>query len=146
MGIISKAILIISGVYLALGLMYLRFWGAERAKLSYLAFTISCLSYAIYAWFEVGMIHAGTPENYLFYAWWAFVVGGVGITAFAWFGYLHLQGLKWLFLLYAAMRGLALVLHLTMANGINFRQITSVGNRSILGETLSYPVPDPNPW
>jgi len=146
MGIISNAILIISGVYLALGLMYLRFWWAERAKLSYLAFTISCLSYAIYAWFELGMIHAGTPENYLFYAWWAFVVGGVGITAFAWFGYLHLQGRKWLFLLYAAMRGLALVLHLTMANGINFRQITSVGNRSILGETLSYPVPDPNPW
>jgi len=146
MGAVSGAMLIISGVYLTLGLMYLRFWWDERARLSYLAFTISCLSYAIYAWFELGMIKASRPEEFLFYAWWAFVVGGVGITSFAWFGYLHLQGRKWLFLLYAAMRGLALVLHLIMANGINFRQITSVGTRSVLGEALSYPVPVPNPW
>jgi len=146
MGIVSGAILVISGVYLALGLMYLRFWRDERARLAYLAFTISCLSYAIYAWFELGMIKASRPEEFLFYAWWAFVVGGVGITSFAWFGYLHLQGRKWLFVTYAAMRGLALVLHLVMANGINFRQITSVGQRTMLGETLSYPVPIPNPW
>jgi hypothetical protein len=44
------------------------------------------------------------------------------------------------------MRGLALVLHLIMTNGINFRQITSIAHRNVLGETLRYPVPDPNPW
>src|SRR4051812_24110177 len=130
MGIVSGAILVISGVYLALGLMYLRFWWDERARLAYLAFTISCLSYAIYAWFELGMIKASRPEEFLSYAWWAFVVGGVGITSFAWFGYLHLRGRKWLFFTYTAMRGLALVLHLIMVNGINFRQITSVGERT----------------
>ncbi|PYS85878.1 MAG: hypothetical protein DMF62_17740, partial [Acidobacteria bacterium] len=146
MEIVSNSMLILSGVYLALGLIYLRFWWAERPRLSYLAFTITCLSYAVFAWFELGMMHAESPERYLFLVWWAFIVGSVGIVAFAWFGYLHLQGRKWLFVVYGAMRGLSLVLHVVMANGINFRQITSIAHRNVLGETLSYPVPDPNPW
>src|SRR5436189_6298243 len=102
MGIVSSAMLIASGVYLALGLMYLRFWFDERARLVYLAFSSSCLSYALFAWFEIGMMRASTPEEYLFNAWWGFVVGGVGITAFAWCIYLQLHGRKWLFLTYAA--------------------------------------------
>src|SRR5688572_25033897 len=146
MGIVSNAILILSGVYLALGLIYLRFWWAERPRLAYLAFTISCFSYMLFAWLEIGMMKASTPEEYLFNAWWAFVVGGIGITAFAWFAYLHLHGRKWLFVTYGAMRLLALILHLIMENGVNFRQITSVGRRTILGETLSYPIAVPNPW
>ena len=36
MRIVSNAMLIISGVYLALGLIYLRFWLAERERLAYL--------------------------------------------------------------------------------------------------------------
>ena len=66
MRIVSNAMLIVSGVYLALGLIYLRFWWAERARLSYLAFTISCFSYTIFSWFERGMLHSQTPEEYLF--------------------------------------------------------------------------------
>ena len=146
MKIVSSGILIVSGAYMALGLMYLRFWWDERSRLAYLAFSAACLSYAIFAWFEIAMMTAQTAEAYLFNAWWAFIVGSVGITSFAWFAYVHLHGRKWLFVLYAAMRGLALMLHLMMPSGINFRQITSVGSRSVLGELLSYPVPVPNPW
>ena len=146
MGIVSASILMISGVYLALGLIYLRFWWSERARLAYLAFTLSCLSYGVYAWFEFGMMKSTTPEEYLSDAWWAFIVGGGGIVAFAWFAYLHLQGRKWLFAIYVGMRGLALVLHLFMQNGINFSGITAIAKRIILGETLSYPIPVPNPW
>ena len=72
MRIVSNAMLIVSGVYLALGLIYLRFWWAERVRTAYLAFTISCFSYMLFSWFELGMMHAATPEEYLFYAWWAF--------------------------------------------------------------------------
>ena len=146
MGIVSSAILITSGVYLALGLIYLRFWWAERARPAYLAFTIACLSYTLFSWFELGMMNAATPEEYLFYAWWAFIPGSVGLIAFAWFAYLHLHGRKWLFVTYGAMRILAIILHLVMANGINFRQVTSVVGRTVLGESLSYPIAVPNPW
>ena len=67
--------LIVSGVYLTLGLIYMRFWWAERARLAYLAFTVSCFSYVIFAWFEMGMMTAATPDTYLFNAWWAFFPG-----------------------------------------------------------------------
>jgi PAS domain S-box-containing protein len=146
MRIVSNAMLITSGVYLALGLIYLRFWWAERARTAYLAFTISCISYTLFSWFELGMLNAATPEQYLFYIWWDVIIGTVGLISVAWFGYIQLQGRKWLFGTYGAMRILALILHLFMTNGILFRQITSVGRRTVLGETLSYPISVPNPW
>jgi PAS domain S-box-containing protein len=146
MRIVSNAVLIVSGVYLALGLIYVRFWWAERGRTSYLAFTIACISYALFAWLEFGMMKAATPKEYLSYAWWAFLPGSVGLISFAWFAYLHLHGRKWLFVSYSAMRMLTVVLHLIMANGINFRQVTSVVGRNVLGETLSYPIAVPNPW
>src|SRR5436190_704756 len=146
MRIISNAMLIVSGVYLALGVIYLRFWWAERSRLSYLAFTVSCFSYMIFSWFERGMLHSQTPEAYLFYVWWAPVVGFVGIISFGWFAYLHLHGRKWLLWAHSVLRTLALLIHLIMAKGIHFRQITSVGSRTVLGETLSYPIGVSNPW
>ena len=146
MRIVSNALLIVSGVYLALGLIYLRFWWAERARLAYLAFTISCFSYLLFSSLEFGMIKATTAEEYLFYAWWAFLPGSVGLISFAWFAYLHLHGRKWLFVTYGAMRILSVMLHLIMANGINFRQVTSVVSRTVLGETLAYPIAVRNPW
>jgi len=138
--------LIVSGVYLALGLIYLRFWWAERVRTVYLAFTISCISYTLFSWFELGMSKAATPEAYLSYAWWAFLPGTAGLISFAWFAYLHLHGRKWLFLTYSASRILTVILHFSMVNGINFRQVTSVADRYVLGETLSYPIAVPNPW
>jgi len=138
--------LMLSGVYLALGLIYLRFWWAERVRTAYLAFSISCLSYSIYTWFELGMMHSRTPEEYLSYAWWAFLPGTVGLIAFAWLVYIHLRGRKWLFVTHSAARILAIVLHVVMANGIHFRQVISVGQRTILGETLSYPIAVQNAW
>src|SRR5687768_2013056 len=118
MRIVSSAMLIISGVYLTLGLIYLRFWWAERARTAYLAFTISCFSFMLFSWFELGMLNAATPEEYLFYIWWDTLPGTVGMISIGWFAYLHLQGRKWLFGTYCALRILALILHLIMANGL----------------------------
>ena len=146
MRIVSNAMLIVSGVYLALGLIYLRFWWAERARLAYLAFTISCFSYMIFSWFEMGMMHSRHPKNIFFthggpfsrycrhYLICMVCVSSFTRTQMAFLGPI------------AAMRILALILHLIMANGIHFRQITSVGSRTVLGETLSYPIAVPNPW
>jgi len=146
MRIVTNAMLIVSGVYLALGLIYLRFWWAERVRTAYLAFTISCISYTLFSWFELGMMRAATPQDYLFNAWWAFLPGSVGLISFAWFAYLQLHGRKWLFVTYGSLRILAIILHLILANGINFRRVTAVVGRTVLGETLSYPITVPNPW
>src|SRR6476659_3934767 len=140
MGIVSCAMLIVSGVYLTLGVIYLRFWWGERSKLAYFAFTTACFSYMIYAWLELGMMRSATPESYLFFVWWAYLAGAVGLLAVASFVYVHLHGRKWLFWTFCAARVLGVIVHLTAANGIHFRQITAVGTRTFLGETLSYPI------
>ena len=63
MRIVSNAMLVVSGVYLALAFIYLRFWWAERVRTAYLAFTISCLSYLLFSSFELGMMHAATLKR-----------------------------------------------------------------------------------
>ena len=146
MELVSSALMIISGVYFALGLMYLRFWWDERSRRDYLAFAITCLAYMLHSWFELGMMHAASPEEYLFYAWRGVFSGNVAVTALAWFAYLHLRGRKWLFVAYCSSRILAVGIHLIMENGINFRRINAVGQNTILGEALSYPIAVPNPW
>jgi PAS domain S-box-containing protein len=143
---VSFALLVISGVYLALGLIYLRFWWAERARRDYLAFTVCSLSVTLFSWFELGMMNSQTPEDYLFYAWWNFLIGISVTVSIAWFAYVHLLGRRWLFWTYTAFRLLGVVVHLIMLNGINFREIKSVGRVTILGEALSYPIAVPNPW
>jgi PAS domain S-box-containing protein len=100
----------------------------------------------LFSWFELGMLHSATPEEIFFYAWWSFVPGTVGLISFGWFAYLHLQGRTWLFVTYCFLRILAFILHLIMPNGLLFREVTAVGRRTVLGETLSYPISVPNPW
>ena len=146
MGIVSNAMWILSGVYLALGLVYLRFWTSERFRTDYLAFAFCTLSTTIYAWFELGMIKSQTPEEYLFFAWWDFLVAVAVSLSIAWFAYTNLNGRRWLFWTYCTYRMTGLVAHLFLPNGINFREITSIAKLSFLGETLSYPVVVPNEW
>src|SRR5215218_3961822 len=127
MPIVSSTILIISGVFFALGVIHLRFWLAERARYDYLAFTTACFSTMLFAGCELGMMHSATPEEYLFYAWWSFLPGSATLTSVAWFTYIQLHGRRWIFWTYCASRILSIVVHLVMTNGINFRRITSVG-------------------
>src|SRR5215204_6506633 len=138
--------LIFSGVYLALGLIYLRFWWAERARWDYLAFTLCSISVTFFSWGELSMMHSQTPQDFLYYAWWNFLTGVLVTLSIAWFAYVHLDGRRWLFWTYCAFRLLGVVVHLIMPNGINFREITSVGHVTILGDVLSYPIAVPNPW
>src|SRR5215203_5632229 len=92
------------------------------------------------------MMRSQTPEEYLYYAWWSFLPGTVGLIATAWFAYLNLQGRRWLFWTYSGLRILSLVLHFVMPNGANFREVNAVGKVVILGESLAYPIAVPNPW
>lgn len=146
MGIISNAMLIISGVYLALGLIYLRFWLGERSRRDYLAFGVCALFVSLYAWCEIGMMRSQTPTAYLFYAKWSFVVGAVFVTAIAWFAYTSLYGRRWPFYVYCALRAFSLVIHEALPNGINFIEITGIGQTSFAGESLAYPIAIRNPW
>lgn len=146
MRIVSNAILIVSGVYLALGLIYLRYWWSERARWDYLAFALCALPITLYSWCELGLMHSQTGEEYLFYAWWSFIVGNTFTVSIAWFAYVKLNSRRWLFFTYCALRAFGIFVHFILPNGINFREITSVGQINVLGETLSYPIGVRNSW
>ncbi|HKP69641.1 MAG TPA: histidine kinase [Pyrinomonadaceae bacterium] len=146
MGFVSDAELVVSGVYLALGLMYARFWWDEHDRRDYLAFTIACLAAAGFAWCEMGMMVSRTPEQYLHYAWISFLPGTIYLSATAWFIRIHLQGRRWMFWTYLGLRVSALAVHLVLKNGINFREVTGLGQTTLLGETLAFPIAVPNPW
>ena len=143
---VSNAILLTAGVYFALGVMYLRYWFDQRSRIDYLAFSVACLSAMFFALFERGMMTAATGSDYLFNAYWSFYPATAALIAIAWFGYKHLNGRKWLFLIYTALRILALAVHVIMQNGVNFVEVTGVGTNTFWGEPLSYPIGVPNPW
>lgn len=146
MEIVSGGLLMISGACLALGIIHLRFWLAERSRRDYLAFAVVCFSFAVFAGFERSIALSATPAESLFYARWSQIPGSIALISTAWFAYLHLHGRRWLFWTYSASRILVLTLNFVFPNGINYREITAIKNVSILGETASYPIAVPNPW
>lgn len=146
MKIVSSAILMVSGAYLVLGLAYLRFWMADRTRRDYLAFTLVCFSASIYAWVEVMLMQADTLAEIVFLLRWGHLPAAFAIISVGWFIYVNLDGRKWLFLLVAGTRLLALIINFAVTPNINFRELTAIGQTTILGETLTYPVGEPNPW
>jgi PAS domain S-box-containing protein len=146
MGVVTGGILMICGACIALGIIHFRFWLAERARRDELAFSIVCFSVAAFAACELLMMHAATPEDYHRYAWWSQVIGNSQLIFIAWFAYINLNGRYWLFLTYCALRLLALIIHLIIPGGINFREVKAVGHVTVLGETVGYPIAVPNRW
>ena len=147
MKIVSSSILIIAGGCLALGLVHLRFWLAERNRWDYLAFSAVCVADAVYAVFEVLLMNTVTPESYNYLGRWAHIPAAATVLSVAWFTYVNLGGQRWLFWTIFGKRGLVLFLNFfVFFPNINFRQINSIERVTILGEQLSYPVGVPSPW
>ena len=144
--LVSNSILIVSGVYFALGVMYLRYWFDQRSRRDYLAFSLACLSAWIFAYLERGTKTSTTGADYLWNAYWSFYPATVALISIAWFGYRYLDGRKWLFAIYAGLRVIALIVHVAMPNGVNLLQVNDVGYSTFWGESLSYPIAVPNPW
>ncbi len=146
MRIVSSGILMISGVYLALGLIHLRFWLAERDRRDYLAFTLICFSATVYSGIELALMNAVTSEGYNHLVRWGQIPATTTLIAIGWFTYVSLGGRRWLFWTVVASRVWALILNFILTPNINFRQISSIERVTLLGEQLSYPVGVPNPW
>src|SRR5215204_189433 len=146
MRVVTSGILMVCGACIALGIIHLRFWLMERIRRDHLAFALVCLSVAAYASFELLMMQAATPADYLFYARLSHIPGASMLISTAWFAYLNLHGRRWLFWTYCALRLLVLALNFIFPNGINFREVKAVGHIVLFGENLGYPIVVPNPW
>lgn len=146
MKIVSSGLLMISAAGLTLGLVHLRFWLSQRERRDQLAFSLACISLSLFAWFELGLMHAGTPEEYGSILKMAHVGAAAVIVSSAWFMKENLGGRPTLFWLIVGFRGAGVVLNFLSYPNVNFREISALGRASIFGETLSYPIGTPNPW
>ncbi|HEY0460777.1 MAG TPA: hypothetical protein VGC97_16695, partial [Pyrinomonadaceae bacterium] len=146
MRIVSSGILMICGACIALGIIHFRFWLMERARRDQLAFSLVCFSVSGFALFELLMLYAPTPEHYLFYARLSHLANTPLFISMLWFAYVNLQGRRWLFLTCAGLRLLVFTINFIIPNGINFREVKSVGHVTLFGESVGYPIAVPNPW
>src|SRR5215203_2636712 len=146
MRVVSSGILMICGACIALGIIHFRFWLMERARRDQLAFSLVCFSVSGFAVFELLMMNAATPEDYLLYARLSHLANTPLFISMLWFAYINLQGRRWLFLTCAGLRLLVFTINFIIPNGINFREVKSVGHMTLFGESAGYPIAVPNPW
>ena len=101
----------VSAACLTLGLIYLRFWIAERLRRDYLAFSVICFSVMFFSWFELGLMHSSSPGEYLFWARGSHVPSAVAVISIGWLAHLELRGRTWLFWLFCGTRLLVLAVN-----------------------------------
>jgi PAS domain S-box-containing protein len=146
MPLVSSVLLFLTGASLALGLIYFRFWLGDRARRDYLAFSCICLPVSALSVFEFLMMHAQTVEDYNRLILFAYIAASPAIIAVTCFAYLHLGGRRWFFWGVIGWRLTVVVVNLIASQKGSFRSIQSLGKVSFLGETLTYPIAQPNVW
>src|SRR5947209_20472694 len=119
MDLVTHSVLVMSAAMITLGLLYLRFWITQTDRLDFLFFTFACISAAIYAWFEIGIMSADSIERMSQLLWWSQIPAGIAIISVASFLYRNLNaGNKWLFWAMVTTRTFGILLNLALPMGI----------------------------
>ena len=147
MGIVTTSLIMIAGACLFLGVARFIFWLSDRKRYESLVFSIICLSVSVYAFFEVALAHATTPEQYGYLIKWSHVSCAPALIGLAVWVKLTLQPRAWLFWTAVGLKLVDVVLNFAVfPSGISFWEVTSLGHVSFLGETVAYPLGITNPW
>lgn len=146
MNAVSSLLAMVSAVSLTLGVIHFRFWLLERFRRDRLAFALLCFSAFLYSWLEIELLHAATPEEY----GWKLRLGQIpaffALVSAGWFIYENLgTGRRWLFWTFIGLRTLAVVVNFSLPANLNFLQTNALGQVTVFGESLSYPIGIRNP-
>src|SRR5213594_352697 len=135
------------GACLTLAAMYLAVWCKQRESWVHLLFSCSAIAAAAVSAFELGMMNAGTVEQYQPLMRWIHVPVWVLTLSFVAFVRLYLHaGRAWLAWSIYSLRTVVLILNFIFPVSINFRAITDIHHFSWAGEMISVPVGVPNLW
>jgi signal transduction histidine kinase len=146
MGPLSTIILIGLIASVIFGAIYLVFWFNQRTIRSYLFFSFSSLSVAVFAANEIRMMHADSITSFVTCRHLAHVASLAIIISVGLFIRSYLKaGRLWLFLPAVGLRVLSTAIDLISPFSINFSEITSIGQTTFLGETLTVVDGSPNP-
>ena len=136
-----------AGASLTLAFVHLLFWLRQRRAWASLLFALMAASAAGLAWCEWSMLRAGATAIYGVMLSWLHIVGWVTILSLVWIVRLSLRaGHLWLVLSICVLRTLSVGINYLSTPNIYFKSITELRRIPFLGETVSVPVGEPNPW
>ena len=127
-----------AGAALTLGVVHTLVWVYDRRALANLAFAMVAVAVACMAPIELRLMQAVTPQEYGTWVRWVHVpmfFANTGIVLFVW---LYLRaGRAWLAAMVIALRCMVLVGNFILEPNFNFRQIISLEQVSLLGESVA---------
>ena len=144
---VSIILSIIAGMTFILAAVHLHVWVRDRTAFVNLLFSISAASAASIAIMELALLHAHTPDEYGTILRWMHVPAAVIIISIVWFIRSYLgTGRLWLAWAITGLRILVLIINFSVSPNVTFEAVHALNSVSFLGETLSVPVGDNNPW
>jgi len=136
-----------AGVSLTLAAVHLLVWLRDREAFANLLFAVSAVAAAAMAMLELVLMRAQTPAEFGIILRWMHIPAATITIAIVWFIHHYLgTGRVWLAWLITGLRGLVLVLNFSPFPNATFQEIHALREVYFLGETLSAPVGETNPW
>ena len=132
---------------LTMAAMNLLIWWKQRSARANLLFSLTAIGVAAFAYFELSMMRAQTPEEFAaalrwgHVAVWFIVVPLVGFLRL----YLH-AGRLWLAWVVCGTRTLALLLNFLTGQNLNYLEVVRLVPVSLFGEPVFVAQGVPNPW
>lgn|ERR1035438_5032224 len=137
----------IAAACLTMAGMQMLVWCNQRTAWANLLFSLTAVSTAAFAGFEVWMMRAATPAEFGMALRWVHLPTWVIIVSLVGFVRLYLRaGRPWLAWTVCGVRTLALILDFVFTPNLNFRDITALRHISFLGESVAVAKGVPNPW
>ena len=137
---IAAACLTLAGIYLPV-------WIRDRTAWPSFFFSAMAIATAVFAFCELAVLRAPTPQAYASAVGWAHVPLWALIVSLVAFVRVYFQaGRLWLGWTVVLVRSSALVLNFTTGDSLNHLEITAVRQVLFLGEPVSVAVGTPNPW
>jgi len=136
-----------AGVTLTLAAVHFLVWLRDRKAVANLLFSVSAVAAAVVGIQELVLMRAQTPAEFGAILRWMHVPAATIVVALAWFIRSYLgAGRLWLAWSFTGLRVLVLIVNFSLSPNITFEEIYALNSVSFLGETLSAPVGDMNPW
>ena len=136
-----------AGISLTLAAVNLLVWLRDRDAVANALFSVSAVAAAVLAMQELAVMRAQTPAEFGAILRWMHVSAAMIVIAVVWFTHLYLgAGRRWLAWLITGLRLLVLIPNFVLYPNATFAEIHALNRVSFLGETLSVPMGEMNPW
>jgi len=132
---------------LTLAVVHVLVWLRDRKAVANFLFSIGAVSAAVLAMQELALMRTRTPAEFQAILRWMHVSVATLIIAIVWFLRSRLgAGRLWLAWLITGLRVLTVLLGFSLFPNATFQEVHALREVHFLGETLSAPVGDINPW